>query len=159
MTAFLIVLLLLLAWSLTVDRLARWSVTAPLAFVAAGMLLAHGAHPAVPVNLDAHGFQRGTELVLAVLLFLDATESEDYERPGRRATEWRLLGIALPLSVVLATLFGALLFPGQSWWLVVLAALVVMPIDLAPIASLLGDARIPLRVRAALNWRPASTTG
>ncbi|MER7760319.1 cation:proton antiporter [Streptomyces sp. NPDC097619] len=151
MTAFLIVLLLLFAWSLTADRLVRWSVTAPLAFAAAGIALTRGPDPAVPLELDAHGFQLGVELVLAVLLFVDATESKDYDRLEKTVGEWRLLGIALPVSVGLATLFGALLFPDAGWWLLVVTALVVMPMDLAPVSTFLRDSRVPLKVRAALN--------
>lgn len=48
-------------------------------------------------------------------------------------------------------LFGALLFPGANWWLLAVAALVVMPMDLAPVLMILRDERLPLRVRAALN--------
>ncbi|MER5883377.1 cation:proton antiporter [Streptomyces sp. NPDC001941] len=159
MTALLIGLSLLFVWSVTADRLARWSVTAPLAFVAAGMLLTGGPDPAIRIDLDMHGMQRGAELVLAVLLFLDASEAKDYDRLRRTVGEWRLLGIALPLSIVLATLFGALLFPGHSWWLLVLMALVVMPIDLAPISAVLRDTRIPLKVRAALNFEGGLNDG
>ncbi|MCB8901484.1 MULTISPECIES: hypothetical protein [unclassified Streptomyces] len=60
--------------------------------------------------------------------------------------EVRLLSPALPASVILA---GALLFPGTNWWLPTVAAVCVMPMDLAPV--LLRDERVPLRVRAALN--------
>lgn len=151
MTAFLIVLCLLFAWALTAERMALWSVSAPLAFAVAGAVLAGGDDPAVPVHMDAHGFQRGVELVLAVLLFIDATESKDYDRLERTVGAWRLLGLALPLSIAAATLAGALLFPGTNWWLLGVTALVVMPIDLAPLTKFLGDRRVPLRVRAALN--------
>ncbi|MFD9794130.1 cation:proton antiporter [Streptomyces sp. NPDC059070] len=159
MTALLIGLSLLLAWSLTSDRLARWSVTAPLAFVVAGLALGGGADPVVPIDLDWHGLQRRAELVLAVLLFLDASESKEYDRLQRTVGEWRLLAIALPVSVALATFFGALIFPGNSWWLLVVTALVVMPIDLAPISAVLRDVRVPLKVRAALNFEGGLNDG
>ncbi len=143
---------LLFVWALVSDRLAaRWSITAPMAFVAAGIVLTRGAHPAVPIDFEAHSFEVAVEVVLAVMLFVDATEARDYEKLGKSVGEGRLLGLALPASVGLATLIGALLFPGTNWWLLAVAALVVMPIDRAPVAGLLGDKRIPLRVRAALN--------
>ncbi|GAA3017960.1 cation:proton antiporter [Kitasatospora albolonga] len=158
MTAILIVLFLLFAWALMADRLARWSVTGPLAFALAGIVLTTGEDPTVTIDLDAHGFQLATEVVLAVLLFTDATESKDYDR-SRTSGEWRLLALALPASIGLATLLGYVFFPGQSWWLLAVIALVVMPIDLAPISALLAEARIPLRVRAALNLEAGLNDG
>ncbi|MGH4031031.1 cation:proton antiporter [Actinomycetota bacterium Odt1-20B] len=151
MFALLLLVSLLFVWTLVSERLARWSVTAPLAFALAGIVLTRGEHPPVQLDLETHAFERGVELVLAVMLFTDATEARDYERLGKSVGEGRLLGLALPASVGLTSLFGAALFPGTSWWLLAVAALVVMPMDLAPIATFLRDARVPLRVRAALN--------
>ncbi|MGI5171708.1 cation:proton antiporter [Spirillospora sp. CA-253888] len=151
MPAFLILLSLLFVWALVSDRLARWSVTAPIAFAVAGIVLTRGPHPAVPVDLETHGFEIGVELVLAVLLFVDATETRDYEHLNGPGVAIRLLGLALPASVVLAVLAGALLFPGTEWWLLVVTALVVMPMDLAPASTFVRDRRVPVRVRAALN--------
>ncbi|MFD3947700.1 cation:proton antiporter [Streptomyces sp. NPDC058579] len=151
MVAAVVLLSLLFVWSLVSERLARWSVTAPIAFAVAGIVLAGGDDPALSFDLDTHAFQRAVELVLAVMLFTDATETRGYERLGETVGERRLLGLALPGSVVLATLIGALLFPGTNWWLLAVAALVVMPMDLAPLLMFLRDARVPLRVRAALN--------
>ncbi|WP_406864403.1 cation:proton antiporter [Streptomyces sp. HUAS MG47] len=151
MIVVLVALSLLFLWALVSDRLVRWYVTAPIAFVAAGMLLAGGDHPLVPLDMDTHTFQRCVELVLAVMLFTDATEARGYERLDSSVGTGRLLGFALPASVALATLIGAVLYPGTDWWLLGVAALVVMPMDLAPILSFLRDARVPLRVRAALN--------
>ncbi|MDG4857881.1 cation:proton antiporter [Streptomyces sp. T-3] len=151
MLAVLILLSLLFVWALVSDRMVRWSITAPIAFAVAGIVLTSGDDPVVPFNLETHAFKTGVELVLAVMLFVDATEARDYERLDKSAGEGRLLCLALPASVVLATLFGAVLFPGTDWWLLAVAALVVMPIDLAPISTFLRDGRLPLRVRAALN--------
>lgn len=152
MIALLVLLSLLFLWVLVSDRLARWSITAPIAFAAAGILLSGGDDPVVPIDIDTHAFQRGLELVLAVMLFTDATEARDYAPRLRGSVGMgRLLGIALPVSLVLAALAGALVFPGTSWWLLAVAALVVMPMDLAPVLMFLRDERVPLRVRAALN--------
>lgn len=149
--ALLVLLSLLFLWTVVSDRLARWSITAPIAFAAAGILLSGLDHPVVPLDVDTHTFQRAIELVLAVMLFTDATETRDYARLRGPVGEGRLLGIALPASVALATLAGALVFPGTSWWLLAVTALVVMPMDLAPVLMILRDERVPLRVRAALN--------
>ncbi|MFB7161084.1 cation:proton antiporter [Streptomyces sp. NPDC056242] len=151
MVAVLVLLSLLFVWSLVSDRVARWSITAPIAFAVAGVVLAGGDRPVVSLDLETHTFQSCVEIVLAVMLFTDATEAREYEWLGKSVGEGRLLGLALPGSVVLATLFGALLFPGTNWWLLAVAALVVMPMDLAPVLMFLKDERVPFRVRAALN--------
>ncbi|MFJ3660033.1 cation:proton antiporter [Streptomyces sp. NPDC090119] len=151
MIALLVLLSLLFLWGAVSDRLARWSVTAPIAFAGAGILLTGGDHPILTLDMETHTFQRGVELVLAVMLFTDATEARDYEWLEGSVGDIRLLGLALPASLVLAVLAGAVLFPGTSWWLLGVAALVVMPMDLAPIMMFLRDERVPLRVRAALN--------
>ncbi|RZD89983.1 sodium:proton exchanger [Streptomyces albidoflavus] len=151
MIALFVLLSLLFLWGTVSRRLARWSVTAPIAFAVAGLLLAGGEHPVLVLDMETHTFQRGVELVLAVMLFTDATEAREYGRLEKSVGEVRLLALALPASVVLAVLAGALLFPGTSWWLLGVTALVVMPMDLAPILMFLRDERVPLRVRAALN--------
>ncbi|MER7951696.1 cation:proton antiporter [Streptomyces sp. NPDC096079] len=150
MVAFLVLLSLLFVWALVSARLARWNITAPIAFAVAGVILTSGDQPALALDMDTHTFQVSVELVLAVMLFTDATETRGYERLGS-SPGGRLLGLALPASVLLAVLFGALLFPGTNGWLLAVAALVVMPMDLAPLTMFLRDERVPLRVRAALN--------
>ncbi|MFC8898010.1 hypothetical protein [Streptomyces cinereoruber] len=158
MIALLVLLSLLFLWAVVSDRLARWSITAPITFAAAGILLSGREHPVVPLAMDTHTFQRAVELVLAVMLFTDATEARNYTRLKGPVGEGRLLAIALPASLLLATLAGALVFPRRSWWLLAVAALVVMPMDLAPVLTILRDERVPLRVRAALNAEGGSTT-
>ncbi|MFJ4002582.1 hypothetical protein ACIPWL_03865 [Streptomyces sp. NPDC090023] len=46
-----------------------------------------------------------------MMLFGDATEARSYERLENPTVEHRLLALAPPASVGLATLFGAALFP------------------------------------------------
>ncbi|MGW0697784.1 cation:proton antiporter domain-containing protein [Streptomyces sp. NPDC002867] len=159
MIALLVLMSLLFLWAVVSDRLARWSITAPITFAVAGILLSGGDHPVVPLDMDTQTFERTIELVLAVMLFTDATEARDYARLRGPVGEGRLLGLALPASLVLATLAGALVFPGTSWWLLVVTALVVMPVDLAPLLMFLRDERVPLRVRAALNMEGGFNDG
>ncbi|MET8624237.1 hypothetical protein ABZW30_10865 [Kitasatospora sp. NPDC004669] len=87
----------------------------------------------------------------AVVLFTDATEARGCQPMGRSIGQGRLLSPALPASVALAILAGALLFPGRRRWLPAVAALVVMPMDLASALMFLRDEGVPARVRNALN--------
>ena len=56
-------------------RLARWNVTPALAMVLAGIVLTAGSEPFVEVDVDNVIAERVVELTLAVVLFVDATES------------------------------------------------------------------------------------
>ncbi len=106
MQAFMVFLLLVLAWVLTSGRLSARSVTGPIALTAAGFALAGLSD--VRVLLGTETVRELIEMTLAVVLFTDAS------KVGLRwfATEWRyparLLGIGFPLTVVLGGL--------AAWW-------------------------------------------
>jgi len=140
-----------LAWGLVAGRLARWSVTAPIAMVAAGVALTAGSDPLYRLDLDTAAIEHFVEVVLAVVLFVDATEVEGGFFGKEPKITARLLLIALPLSLVLAGAFGALTFPHAHFWILAVIATVVMPTDLAPVVALVRDRRIPSRLRDLLN--------
>src|SRR6187455_1181173 len=109
-------MLVFFIWALVAGRLGKWSVTAPLAMVIAGIVLTAGANPVFIIELETSSAETGIEVVLAILLFL-----------------------AIPLSLGLAWLAGLVLFPDESPWLLVLLATVVIPLDLAPAGPVLRD--------------------
>ncbi len=74
MLALVIIMLILLAWSLIAGRLARISVTMPLALLVAGMLLTAGSDPIFTFVIDFESGEHIVEAILAILLFVDATE-------------------------------------------------------------------------------------
>jgi sodium/hydrogen antiporter len=140
------------AWSLLAGRLEPWNVRAPLMMALAG--IATGLFTsAIADTLDSTVAQHVAEVILAVLLFVDATEVHGGrlfgDEPGLAA---RALLIAMPLSLGVAALLGWLLLPaGLSWAALLLIACVLVPIDLAPAESLIRDRLVPARVREALN--------
>src|SRR5690242_593252 len=107
---------ILLVWALVAGRLARWSITAPLAMVIAGVLLTAGPSPIFIIDLDTSSAERAVEVVLAILLFVDATETPGGVFGREPRLTLRLLAIALPLSGGLAILAGYLVFPGVNIW-------------------------------------------
>jgi NhaP-type Na+/H+ or K+/H+ antiporter len=149
--ALALLLLIPLIWGLVAGRLARWSITAPIAMVAAGVALTAGSNPLYIIDLEASAIEHFVEVVLAVVLFVDATEVEGGFFGKEPKLTARLLLIALPLSLVLAVAFGALTFPSADFWILAVIATVVMPTDLAPVVSLVRDRRIPSRLRDLLN--------
>src|SRR3954466_9829428 len=79
----------LACWSLVSDRLGRWNITAPMAFVAAGLVLANPPVSAIHVSLSSQAVRDVAEIALAVVLFSDASTVKvgalrrDYALAGR----------------------------------------------------------------------------
>ncbi|MDH6133755.1 NhaP-type Na+/H+ or K+/H+ antiporter [Kitasatospora sp. MAA4] len=141
----------LFAWALVAGRLTRWSITAPVAMTVAGVALTVGPHPLVRVGLSTSDAERAVEIILAVLLFIDATEVPPGIIRAQRRLLTRLLVLALPLTMAAGTLLGALLFPSGGWWTAALFAAVTVPVDLAPAAELIRDTRLPSWLRGVLT--------
>ena len=151
MLALVVILLLVLGWALIAGRLARYSVTAPLALLVAGIVLTAGRDPVFVFDIEFEAAERIIEVIVAILLFTDATEVPGGVLGREPRLTLRLLLIALPLSLVAAWLLGAVLFPGVNLWLVGVLATIVMSVDLAPAATFVRDRRIPERLRQVLN--------
>jgi NhaP-type Na+/H+ or K+/H+ antiporter len=149
--SFVTVAAIVACWSLVAARFERWRITAPIVMVFAGIAIGFTTRNTLGATLDTHAAERVAEIVLAVLLFVDATEVKGglFGRDPRAAL--RLLLIALPLSLGLSVLLGLWLLPHLSWPVLLLIACVVVPIDFAPATEILRDERIPLRIRNLLN--------
>jgi NhaP-type Na+/H+ or K+/H+ antiporter len=120
--ALVVIMLLLLAWALVAGRLARFSVTAPLALLVAGVILTAGPDPVFIFDVEFESGERVVEVILAILLFTDATEVPGGVLGREPRLTLRLLLVALPLSLGLAWLAGLVLFPGVGLWLLAVLA-------------------------------------
>ena len=138
-------------WALFAKRFEQWHITTPLFMALAGLAVGATTKDTLGDALDTEVAQHVAEIILAFLLFVDATEVKGglFGKDPRSAL--RLLFIALPLSIGAAVLVGVWLLSNQPWALLLLIACVVMPIDFAPVTSILRDDRIPLRIREILN--------
>jgi len=148
---FAVLALLILAWAVTSDLLARVNITGPLVFAVAGYVLGNPDWGPLSVDVDAPAIHMLAELTLALLLFSDAARvnlsrlKRDVYLPGR------LLGIGLPLSVILGSLLAAWFFDDFSWALAGFIGATLAPTDAALSAQVINDQRIPMRLRRALN--------
>jgi sodium/hydrogen antiporter len=146
-----VLLLIVVLWALVARRLETMSVTMAIALVIVGVLLTRGSDPVIEINLDTHLVERGVELVLAILLFVDANEVPGAIFKRERGVLSRLLLVALPLSLLIAWGAGFLLFSGRDGWLLAVLAVIVVPVDLAPAVAMVRDHRVPARLRDILN--------
>ncbi|MEU2508532.1 cation:proton antiporter [Streptomyces sp. NPDC007863] len=143
---------ILFTWCVLSRRLALWSVTAPIAMMVAGIALTSGSDPPLVFDFgDLAGFERAVEAVLALLLFVDATEVPAGGIRRERSVVARLLGGALPLTLGAAFLTALVFFPDRPGWVLATLATVVVPLDLAPAAALVRDERVPARLREVLK--------
>ena len=141
----------LAGWSLCARRLELRRIGAPLVLVLAGVAVGFPMQDQLNESLNTEVAQRMAEVILAILLFVDATDVRGglFGRDPRTAL--RVLFVAMPLALAASVGLGLWLLPGLSWAVVLIIACVVVPIDFAPAASALRDPRIPARVRNALN--------
>lgn len=138
-------------WALGARRLEKARLTAPMILVLAGMAVGFTTSDALADSLNTDIAQHGAEIVLAILLFVDATAIRGGLFGRDPGSAMRILFIALPLSMALSVALGLWLLPGLSWAVLLIIACVVVPTDFAPAASILRDDRIPEKVRNLLN--------
>jgi len=130
--------------------LERRAITAPIAFVALGVLLSHPPLQVVHLHLHSATLRGLAELALAVVLFVDASRVNVEALRADLALPVRLLGIGLPLTIASGAAVAAVVLGGPVWVAATVGA-IVAPTDAALGASIFADERVPSRVRRVLN--------
>lgn len=140
-----------LLWSFVSHRVERWGVAGPAALLVLGALCVVWDVDAFIVVIDAPVAEKVVEVILAVLLFVDATEVRGglFGREGR--VMLRLVLIALPLSLLLGAAAAALLLPASVPFVAILIACIIMPTDFAPASRILRHRELSERTRRILN--------
>ncbi|GAA1090527.1 cation:proton antiporter [Tsukamurella strandjordii] len=148
-----------IVWCLLATRMERWWVSAPLVMVLAGAAVGLAAQGSIAAALNTTAAQRAAEIILAVLLFVDATEVRGslLGRYPRLAARGLLIGI--PVALALTMVAASFLLPALGWSMFLLVACVIAPIDFASAPSLLRDRHVPERVRDVLTVESGYTDG
>ena len=147
----LILLLVAVGYGAFSRRLDRLWISAPMVFVAAGLILGPEAADLLHVEGGSEAVLTFTELTLAALLFTDATTvplravKRDAGVPGR------LLSVGLLLTMLLGALVAMLVVPGVGWAEAALIAVVLAPTDAALGMAVVTDKAVPVRIRRTLN--------
>ncbi|MGH3280175.1 MAG: cation:proton antiporter [Trebonia sp.] len=145
-----IVAALVFAWSTLSARLERFDVTAPMTFVAAGLLLTHGPVAFLGVTPSNELIKGLAEFTLALVLFSDASRVGLHELRADAVLYLRLLGAALPLAIGLGALL-ALALVSTNIWLALLVGAALAPTDAALGAGMMANPVIPARIRRLIN--------
>lgn len=141
--------LLALVFALVAKRIERWPLTAPMIFIAAGLLLAQTGW--VDPVAGEHALHTLAEATLVILLFLDASQIDLAQLKRQHIWPQRMLLIGLPLGIFLGTIANVLLSPSWPVIAAALAAALLAPTDAALGQSVVSNKRIPERVRRGLT--------
>jgi NhaP-type Na+/H+ or K+/H+ antiporter len=124
-------------------------ISAPIFFVAVGLLLAEGVK-LLHLASDPHLVKLLAEVTLVWVLFADASRVQIATLRHDAARYLRLLGIGLPLTVALGTLLAIVLLDLSPWYALLLGA-ALAPTDAALGAAVMTDQRVPASIRQTLN--------
>jgi len=146
-----IVAALIFAWGTLSARLERTDLTAPIAFVIAGVVLTHG--PLAPLGLTPapETVKFLAEFTLVLVLFSDASRVSLRELREDMSPCLRLLGVGLPLTIGLGTVLALALFTGLNGWLALVIGAALAPTDAALGASMMINPAVPARIRRLIN--------
>jgi NhaP-type Na+/H+ or K+/H+ antiporter len=149
----------LFAFALVSRRLEGTVLTAPMVFVAAGLVA--GWTGALDFGSATHVQGGGVEasreavfvvaeLALVLLLFTDAA-TIDPRHLRRNPLPVRLLGIGLPLTIALGTLLALFVLTDLEAWECAIVAAVLAPTDAALGEAVVSSHAVPERIRHALG--------
>jgi NhaP-type Na+/H+ or K+/H+ antiporter len=132
-------------------RLEGTVLTAPLVFVAAGVILGPAGLALVELKLDDHSVLLLGEIALAIVLFTDAARTNLSALRQNEVLPLRLLGIGMPLTIALGTFVATLVLTDLTFWEAAIVGTVLAPTDAALGQAVVNNSRVPIRIRQALN--------
>ncbi len=151
MVDLLVLVCVVFAFGLVSRRLEGTILTAPLVFVAAGVVLGPSGLGVVGFGLDDHAVLLLGEVALALVLFADAARINLSALQQNEDLPLRLLGIGMPLTIALGTAAAALVLTDLTFWEAAIVGTVLAPTDAALGQAVVSNPRVPLRLRQALN--------
>jgi NhaP-type Na+/H+ or K+/H+ antiporter len=146
-----IIAAVVVAYGLVSSRLDRTPITAPMVFVAAGILLGPDVLDQVGLELTTGAGLVVAEVTLVIVLFSDAARIDLAVLRENESLPARLLGIGMPLTIGLGLLAGGLLLTGIDFWEAAIIAAVLAPTDAALGQAVVSSDAVPRRIRQALN--------
>jgi sodium/hydrogen antiporter len=143
--------LALFVYSLVSHRLEGSMVTAPMIFVAIGLLVSPDGLDIIPLGADSELILVFAEIALVLILFSDAARIDFRKLKGNRSFPSRLLGIGLPLTIFLGAVIAILYFTDLSLPEAALIGVILAPTDAGLGQVIVNSPKVPARIRQALN--------
>lgn len=144
--------LLIIAYGLFSRLAERKSVTGPMVFMTVGILGSTLAFGFFHVTPDMGPVKLVAELALILVLFIDASLIDRSALAGASPRiPHRLLLIGLPLTMILGTFLGVLMFDGINIWAIIMMALILSPTDAALGQAVVKSEDVPIRIRQSIS--------
>ena len=140
-----------LVYALVSRRLESSVVSAPMFFVAVGVLVGPHALDVVSIEVTHGTAFHVAELALALLLFSDAAGIDLQTLRGNASLPGRLLAIGMPVTIALGMAAGATVLTDLAFWEAAIVAAVLAPTDAALGHQVVSSPLVPARVRQDLN--------
>ena len=143
-----------LGFALVQKKLATTPITGPMIFVGLGLLAGSSALGILEVDTSDDVVTVVDILfqaTLVLVLFTDAAALHFNSWKKDAALPGRLLGIGLPLTILLGTVFAVWLFPDLDIWEAAIIGAIIAPTDAALGQAVISNPRVPERIRQALD--------
>jgi NhaP-type Na+/H+ or K+/H+ antiporter len=146
-----IFIVLIFFYSLVSKGLEKTIMTAPIIFTLAGMGIYLISPGLVEQEINHNIVLLIAELTLALLLFTDASRMDLRKLLKETGLPQRLLGIAMPLTILTGTILAVLIFDQFSIWEAALLAVILAPTDASLGQVVVKSRLVPESIRRALN--------
>ncbi len=150
MGALTVIALAVLAHALVSRRLHSTVVTAPMIFVAVGLLTGPEALDLTSIDLGSEEVIILAELTLSIVLFSDAVRVDPRMARDFIGIPVRMLGLGLPMVIGLGTVLARVTLDIE-WGEAALLASILAATDAALGQAVLTDDSVPGRIRSSLN--------
>ncbi len=142
---------ILLGFAAISRRIEGTSITAPMVFTAAGLVVGVEALGLVDPSATGAEVKVLAEATLAVVLFSDASRIDLKALRSALGIPARLLGIGLPLTIVAGFLVAVVLLDDLTWSEALVIAIILAPTDAALGQAVVTSPQLPVRIRQSLN--------
>jgi NhaP-type Na+/H+ or K+/H+ antiporter len=149
--AFLTILIGALLIAAVSKRIEGTIITLPMLYTLFGLLIALIFSDIIELNFDNPAVEIIAELTLVLVLATDSSRIKLKNLRKYHDLPIRMLLLALPLTFILGTLVGAILFRQINIWLLAILAVTLAPIDPSLAESSVENRAVPARIRQALN--------
>lgn len=148
---FLVLALGLIAFGLVSARLSNSVLTAPMLFVAFGILAGPLGFHFVDLDISGKTIELIAEVTLVLVLYTDAARIDVRTLWRYHNLPSRMLLIGLPLTILAGALAAMVIFPGLPVFEAALLAAILAPTDAALGQAVVTNKAVPVRIRQSLN--------
>jgi NhaP-type Na+/H+ or K+/H+ antiporter len=148
---FLVLAVGLIAFGLVSAKLSNSILTAPILFVAFGIVAGPLGLHLVEVDFSGKTIELIAEVTLVLVLYTDAARIDVRTLWRYHNLPSRMLLIGLPLTILAGALAALVIFPGLPIFEAALLAAILAPTDAALGQAVVTNKAVPVRIRQTLN--------